>query len=303
MLELFCVPAPGVHRTSLGWVRHLATQTTERLVIERFSWYNSSSREAAIVRFCVLASGSSGNSAFVATERTRLLVDAGISLRDLTARLASIGEQLENIDAVLITHEHSDHVGGLPRLVRKRAVPVYATRFTAPALIWDDCAPRIEAFQAGTTVVIGDIEADSFTIPHDAADPVGFCFRAQGVKIGYATDLGYIPVSIRVHLRGTQVLLLESNHDLDMLKVGPYPWSVKQRVMSRNGHLSNSVVCDYVAQDFDSSTATLILGHLSEHNNHPAIVRMVAEQALEQRGAPARLVIADQRRPTEVFTF
>jgi phosphoribosyl 1,2-cyclic phosphodiesterase len=181
--------------------------------------------------------------------------------------------------------------------------PIYVTRQTAPLIDWENVTPRLERFQAGARLSIGDIEIDSFTIPHDAIDPVGYCVRAQGVNIGVVTDLGYIPDSIKFHLRGSHVLLLESNHDLDMLKVGPYPWAVKQRVMSRNGHLSNEVVADYVAHEFDSSTVSLILGHLSEHNNHPEIVRMVAQQALDRRGLGTRLVIASQKQPTEVFTF
>jgi phosphoribosyl 1,2-cyclic phosphodiesterase len=256
-----------------------------------------------IVKFCVLASGSSGNCSLIATDKTRILIDAGLSFKELAKRLASIGEQPERIDAVLITHEHSDHISGLPRLAKKVAAPIYVTHLTAPQIEWEDSVPPLARFQAGARLAVGDIEIDSFTIPHDAIDPVGFCFQAQGVKIGVVTDLGYIPDSIKFHLRGSHVLLLESNHDLDMLKVGPYPWAVKQRVMSRNGHLSNEVVGDYVAHEFDSSTATLILGHLSEHNNHPEIVRLVAQQALDRRGLGTQLVIASQRQPTEVFRF
>ncbi len=144
---------------------------------------------------------------------------------------------------------------------------------------------------------------ESFTIPHDAADPVGFRFIAEGVKVAIATDLGYMPESIKYRLQGCQAMLLESNHDLEMLKVGPYPWSVKQRVMGRNGHLSNTHVCDYIESEFDGATQTLILGHLSEQNNHPEIVRMSAGQALEQRGLATRLVVAEQKNPTEVFRF
>jgi phosphoribosyl 1,2-cyclic phosphodiesterase len=251
----------------------------------------------------VLASGSSANSALIATESTRLLVDAGLSFRELSKRLASIGEQPDRIDAILITHEHTDHIAGVARFARRVPVPVYVTRLTAPAIEWDGRMPRLEVFQAGTRFTVGDIEIDSFTIPHDAIDPVGFSFRSEGIKIGLVTDLGYIPDSIKFHLRGSQVLMLESNHDLDMLKVGPYPWAVKQRVMSRNGHLSNDVVGDFVGHEFESSTATLVLGHLSEHNNHPEIVRMVAQQALDRRGLATRLVVASQRTPTEVFRF
>ncbi len=259
--------------------------------------------EARIVRICALASGSSGNSTFVATERTRLLVDAGLSFRDTCKRLISIGEDPLKLDAVLITHEHADHVGGLPRLARKLDIPIFMTRLTAPAMEWLGYAPKLELFQAGATLRIGDIEIDSFTIPHDARDPIGYCLRTQGIKFGIATDLGYVTDSIRFHLRGANLLLLESNHDIEMLKVGPYPWSVKQRVMSRVGHLSNEATCDFILRDFESAASTLILGHLSAHNNHPEIARIGARQALDQRGLNTNLVIAQQQQPTEVFTF
>jgi phosphoribosyl 1,2-cyclic phosphodiesterase len=254
----------------------------------------------------VLASGSSGNAALLATDKTRILVDAGLSMRELGKRLAAIGEDLERLDAILITHEHSDHVSGLPVLARNKKVraAIYMTRLTAPAIDWGETEPpRLEPFQAGARLRIGDIEVQSFGIPHDALDPVGFAFEAQGVRIGVATDLGYIPESIKFHLRRTDLLMLEANHDLDMLKVGPYPWSVKQRVMSRVGHLSNKVMAEYLTEDLDSSTANLILGHLSEHNNHPAIVNMFASQALEERGLHTRLAIASQHTPSEVFQF
>ena len=233
-------------------------------------------------------------------------------MRELTRRLAEIGESPEDIDAVLITHEHCDHVAGLGRFIRwrekkKKPVAVYASKLTAPMIEWDgDPAsppPKVEQFQAGSGWVVGNIVVQSFTIPHDAIDPVGFCFHAEGVKIGVATDLGYVPDSIKVHLRRVQLLLLESNHDLEMLKVGPYPWSVKQRVMGRNGHLSNSVTCDFLENDLDNGVHTLVLGHLSEHNNHPEIVRMGAEQSLLGRGLAPRLVVAEQSRQTEVFTY
>jgi phosphoribosyl 1,2-cyclic phosphodiesterase len=241
-------------------------------------------------------------------------------VRELTRRLAEIGEKPEDLDAVLITHEHSDHISGLPRLVRwrerkKKPLAVFVSKLTRPLIDWDvetsqtskaatpAPPPCVEEFQAGSGWVIGNIVVQSFTIPHDAIDPVGFCFHAEGVKVGIATDLGYMPESIKIHLRRVQMLLLESNHDLEMLKVGPYPWSVKQRVMGRNGHLSNSHTCDYLEADLDSGVQTLILGHLSEHNNHPEIVRMGAAQSLEVRGLSPRLVIAEQKRQTEVFAY
>jgi phosphoribosyl 1,2-cyclic phosphodiesterase len=227
-------------------------------------------------------------------------------MKELRRRLAAIGEDLSLVDAILVTHEHSDHVAGLPVLARSRDVraAMYLTHLAAPAVDWGETQPpRLERFQAGASFQIGDIHVQSFSIPHDARDTVGFCFIAQGVYIGVVTDLGYIPENVKYHLRRTDLLLLESNHDLDMLKVGPYPWSVKQRVMSRVGHLSNLGMSDYLIEDLDSLTSNLVLGHLSEQNNHPAIVQMIATQALEQRGLTTRLSIAQQRSPTEVFQY
>lgn len=219
------------------------------------------------------------------------------------ARLNSIGESEETLDGILVTHEHSDHVSGLLSLAKKCRKPIFVSRLTARAIEWEDFQPTLDCFQAGTTFTIGDIEVDSFTVPHDAIDPVGFCFRAQGIKIGLATDLGYLPGSIKVHLRGADLLIIESNHDTEMLKVGPYPWPVKQRVMGRNGHLSNEVVSDFIREDLDLSTSTLVLGHLSEHNNHPEIVRMAANRALQGRTLFTRLVVAQPRERGEVFVY
>lgn len=260
----------------------------------------------------MLASGSAGNAAFLSTSKTRVLIDAGLSVKELTRRLAEIGETPEDLDAILITHEHSDHIAGLPRLVRARAkkkkpIAVFISRLTAPMIEWegmeDNQPPPLEHFQAGSGWTVGDITVQSFGIPHDAEDPVGFCLEAEGVKVGIATDLGYVPDSIKYQLRGVHFLLFESNHAIEMLKVGPYPWSVKQRVMSRKGHLSNDTTCDYIENDLDGNVQALILGHLSEQNNHPVIVRQGAETSLLRRGIAPRLVIAEQRKQTEVFTY
>ena len=258
----------------------------------------------AIFSLSVLASSSSGNSTLVATERTRLLVDAGLSRKETFERLNAIGVAPETLSAILITHEHSDHIAGLQTIAKKLNIPVYLSRLTAPTIPWpEDFVPKIESFAAGSSFPIGDIDVTSFTIPHDAIDPVGFTFRSQGIKISIATDLGYMPDSVRVHLRGSDILLLESNHDLEMLKVGPYPWAIKQRIMGRMGHLSNEVACAFIQDDLDTTTSTLVLGHLSAQNNHPALVEQCARQALEGRSLFTRLVVAEPNLPTGTFVY
>lgn len=237
------------------------------------------------------------------TDRTRILIDAGLSRKETFVRLGRIGEEPEKLNAILVTHEHTDHINGLVRIAKKLEIPIYCTRLTAPVIDWEGYAPKLETFQAGTRFTIGDLEIDSFTIPHDAVDPVGYTIRSQGIKVGIATDLGYIPESIAFHLRAADFLVLESNHDLEMLKVGPYPWSVKQRVMGRRGHLSNDVVSDFILQHLHSGVSNLLLGHLSEHNNHPEIVRLVARQALEGRGLRTNLWVAEPGRQSEVYCY
>ena len=271
--------------------------------------YPVGSGRLRIVKLCVLASSSSGNCTFIRTNSTRILVDAGLSRKDVFTRLASIGENPDELTGIVVTHEHSDHVCGLISIAKyfttkqNRQLPLYLSRLTAPTIDWGEFTPAVEHFQAGSRFTVGDIEVDSFTVPHDAVDPVGFCFTAEGVRIGVVTDLGYVPDSLHFHLRGAHVVLLESNHDLNMLKVGPYPWSVKQRVMGRKGHLSNDVACDFIRRDLDSSVHTLILGHLSENNNHPAIVRMAATEALAGRALFTSLTIAEPRKVCEAFVY
>jgi phosphoribosyl 1,2-cyclic phosphodiesterase len=266
------------------------------------------------VTVSVLASGSRGNCAMVASERTRILVDAGVSCRETFKRMKSLGMTASENDAralsaILITHEHSDHVQGLATLAKKLRIPVFMTGATHQA--WSRAVrdqigerPRLEkfeCFESGRSFQVGDIAVKPFTIPHDAADPVGFTFRCEGVKVGIATDLGYLPASVRDHLRGCDVLVLESNHDLEMLRVGPYPWSVKQRVMSRVGHLSNEALADFFRNDYDNSATFVVLAHLSEENNHPEIARREAEKALAKRGSlfHNRVLLARQSEALE----
>ena len=262
-------------------------------------------------RLTVLASGSKGNSAVVASARTRLLVDAGLSCRETFRRMRAAGEEPEKLDAILVTHEHSDHVTGLEMLARKTRAAVYMTADTREAWVRDrrqsalDHQPprveRMESFSAGHSFVVGDITVTPFTTPHDATDPVAFTFRLEGVKLGLVTDLGYLPPNVREHLRGCDGLMIESNHDLEMLRGGPYPWQVKQRVMSRVGHLSNDALAEFFTNGYDGGAAFVVLAHLSEQNNHPEIARRAAEQALgPQRDLMRnRLLLASQSQAME----
>src|SRR6202046_4069807 len=261
------------------------------------------------VSVSMLASGSRGNCALVSSASTKILVDAGISCRETFKRMKALSEDPHSLSAILITHEHSDHVYGLAVLAKKLRIPVFMTGATHQA--WsrairnqDGEKPQLEKFErceSGHSFQVGDIGVRPFTIPHDAADPVGFTFRAEGIKVGVATDLGYIPLSVRDHLRGCDVLVMESNHDLEMLRGGPYPWSVKQRVMSRVGHLSNLALADFLTNDYDNSATFVVLAHLSEQNNHPEIARREAETALATRGGlfHNRVLLASQTEAME----
>ena len=261
------------------------------------------------VSVSMLASGSRGNCAIVSSSSTRILVDAGISCRETFKRMKALGDDPQSLSAILITHEHSDHIYGLATLAKKLCIPVFMTGATYQA--WQRAMrndsgekpklEKFERFESGHTFQVGDIAVKPFTIPHDAADPVGFTFHAEGIKVGIATDLGYVPVSVRDNLRGCDMLVMESNHDVEMLRVGPYPWSVKQRVMSRVGHLSNVALADFFTSDYDNSATFVVLAHLSEQNNHPEIARREAEKALATRGGlfRNRVLLASQTEALE----
>ena len=260
-----------------------------------------------IVKVCILASSSAGNCTYIATETTRILIDAGLSRKQTFERLISIGEDPERLDAIFITHEHADHVVGLGALVRghaqksKRQVPVFLTTHTAAQLDWDGCPPTQRTFQAGAAFEFQDLKLQSFTIPHDAADPVGYTVTAGRAKVAVVTDLGYMPESVKWHLQGSQLVLLESNHDPSLLQVGPVPWSVKQRILSRKGHLSNAAACEYIASELPGEVEHLILGHLSENHNVPYIAEHDARTALAARGLTPNLVVAEPRKLGELF--
>lgn len=299
------------------------------------------------VRMTVLASGSRGNSTVLSSSGTSILVDAGLSCRETLKRMVKAGEDPLALKGIIVTHEHQDHVNGLPVLARKLRIPVYMTQPTHHA--WkkwvrsyrrptakaaaasqdatllkgvaaniqasaDKTAPasehgyshieQLELFDSGKSFQIGDIGVQPFRIPHDAADPVGFVFTVEGMRIGYATDIGYMSANMIEHLRRCDGLLIESNHDKEMLRNGPYPWSVKQRVMSRVGHLANDDLATFFESDYDGGAAFIVLAHLSENNNHPELARTCAERVLEKRRNllhPNTLKLAFQDQPLETI--
>jgi phosphoribosyl 1,2-cyclic phosphodiesterase len=250
------------------------------------------------VTLTILGSGSRGNAALLQTESTCILLDCGFSRRELLRRMALCGCPPERLSAVVITHEHTEHVAGLPRLAASLPVPVYINPGTRHALgRAGDELPRVESFAAGECFTIGDIEVSAFTISHDAADPVAFRFRAAGVRVAFVTDLGYLAANVADHLRGADCLVVESNHDLEMLKNGGYPWPLKQRVLSRVGHLSNAGLAEFLTGGFDGAAAHLILAHLSENNNLPHLARISAERALAPRLFRPQVHLAQQDTP------
>lgn len=269
------------------------------------------------VRMTVLASGSKGNSTVLSSSDTSILVDAGLSCRETLKRMTAAGEDPLKLNGIVITHEHQDHVNGLAVLARKLRIPVFMTGATHQA--WKRWSRKhqyadapemakveqLELFESGREFHIGNIGVTPFTIPHDAVDPVGFVFTVEGVKIGFATDLGYMPPNVRFALKGCDGMLIESNHDLEMLRVGPYPWSVKQRVLSRVGHLSNEELGKFFETEYDGGAAFIVLAHLSENNNHPDIARTCAEKALEPRRTllhTQTLYLATQERHLKPIT-
>jgi len=265
-------------------------------------------------RVSILASGSSGNSTLLETEHTALLIDAGLGKKEMQRRFEALGRpRPARVDGILVSHEHSDHCSGLGQMQRKWGCPAYLTEPTYREILKmlaesaGKKLERVEYIRAGERFEIGEIEITPFTIPHDAADPVGYAFRANGTKVAIVTDLGYLPELVKQHLRDADFLILESNHDLEMLKMGPYPWYIKQRVMSRTGHLSNTIVSEFLAdaEVFDGRAQHLVLAHLSEQNNNPDVARISAEEALNRRPGEfcfrGMLHIASQRTPLGPF--
>jgi len=247
---------------------------------------------------CLLASGSQGNALLVSSARSRLLIDAGLSARELGRRLALVGVAPESLDAVLVSHEHIDHVRGLGVLSRRCRVPVYV-HHAAAAVLSDQQRPGgLREFDTGAELAIGDFGVRAFPVTHDAAAPVGFAISGPAGKFGIATDLGIATRLVAEELRGCRCLILEANHDEAMLRDGPYPWPLKQRIKGNHGHLSNRDSASLLAQLCWDGLEAVFLAHLSETNNHPDLAAAAAHDVLgRQSCCRPQLLLGRQDRP------
>ena len=276
------------------------------------------------MKFTVLGSGSTGNAVLISSETTNVLVDAGMSAREILRRLGEMGVSADQVDGVLITHEHSDHAGGLRVLMSTLSCPVFISRATEDAF-FDTRAggkngdsesskrraalkDKTEEIESSREFRIGDIDFEPFTVPHDAADNFGFVAKRDGVKVATLMDFGHITTLIKEKLMGCAAIIVESNHSRDMLRAcSVYTWDLKQRIMSRTGHLSNEDLSDWLTNDFDGSARYIVLAHLSQRANEPNLARITAEIALQMRPplfrAETEISLSSNTRPTDWYRF
>jgi phosphoribosyl 1,2-cyclic phosphodiesterase len=259
------------------------------------------------VQFTILGSGSGGNCAYLETGETRLLIDAGFSGKQIRERLASIGRAPERLDGILLTHEHQDHIQGLVGLCSKLNIPIYCNRLTREAveLQLQIRLEKCHLFTTGASFDIGDVRVDTFSIPHDAYDPVGFMLYAEGHKIGFLTDLGHATRLVCERVRASNVLVLETNHDLKMLQDDPRrPWSLKQRIASRHGHLSNEAAAEALQTIVHGDLRHVYLGHLSRDCNRPELAHEVVGGKMSRVGADhVQIHSTSQAKRSETLTL
>lgn len=239
-----------------------------------------------MIRFCSLFSGSSGNCIYIESKHARILIDAGLSGKRIIEALCSIGVNPSELSAILVSHEHSDHTRGVGILSRKFNVPIYANEGTWRGMEHEVGPVRAEnrqEFLTGTEFVLKDVAVRPFRIPHDANDPVGFNFFIDNKKITTATDIGHMNMELLNCLLMSDAILLESNHDVEMLRIGPYPWSLKKRILGDHGHLSNEMAGKVVAYMAEKGTKKFLLGHLSKENNFPELAYQTVSNALLEK--------------------
>ncbi len=249
------------------------------------------------MEFYTLASSSSGNAALVREGDTAVLVDAGISARRIAQSLAQLGLSPDSLDAVLITHAHGDHVGGLATLTRKYAVPVYASRGTAHYLVCG--ADVLHIIEPGDTFALGALTVRSFRTSHDIPGSTDYRLDGEGGSVGFLTDTGYVTDEALEVLPGVDALLLEANHDVETLQSGPYPYHLKQRILGAEGHLSNDAAAEFALRCVRSGTRDILLAHLSAENNTPAMAEYAVARRLQSAGCSVRLGVAPRDQLSE----
>lgn len=255
------------------------------------------------MRVCLLASGSKGNAVYVESGMSRLLLDAGLAAKELTRRLSGIGVAAEALDALLVSHEHSDHCRGLGPMARRYALPVYLHPETRRALPRLGVIADHREFEVGDRFTLRNVEVQTFPLTHDAAAPVGYTVESAEGKIGIATDLGIATRLVAERLRGCRVLILEANHDEEMLRDGPYPWPLKQRIRSNHGHLSNPASAELLRGLLWDGLEAVFLAHLSETNNTPALAEQSAREVLDhQTICQPQLIIGRQAEASVCFS-
>lgn len=252
-----------------------------------------------MIEFSLLGSGSSGNAVFVRGPSGKFLIDNGFSLKQLCTRLERIGESIDGLAGIVVTHEHRDHVNGVGILARKTGAPVYLTRETNARLPDIGPIPEKIHFESGEALRILDFELVSFSVAHDAVDPVSFTVSRSNCQLGLATDLGHVSNLVQTRLRGSHALVLESNYCPDMLRQSSYPPAIVQRIGGRHGHLSNPDMCKLLKSLLHADLQWVVAVHVSRENNTPERVQIMAQQTL--RDHPARLHVAAQDQPTPLM--
>ena len=276
------------------------------------------------MKITVLGSGSTGNAILICTEKTKVLVDAGLSAKEILRRMASVGVDCGDLDAILITHEHSDHASGLRVLLKSVDCNVFISEATENSYYLtrkgaqnaeseavkrrDVLKNRIEKIESSKEFRIGDLDFEPFTVPHDAADNFGFVAVNKGVRVATLMDLGCMTMLVKEKLRGCHAIIIESNHSRDMLKTCPlYSWDLKQRILSRTGHLSNEDLSEWLTNEFDGAANHIVLAHLSQRANEPHLARLMAETALQMRPglfkAETKITLSHHKEPTDWIEF
>ncbi|NSL52386.1 MBL fold metallo-hydrolase [Calidifontibacillus erzurumensis] len=259
------------------------------------------------LHFSVLASGSTGNAFYIGTEKAKLLVDVGFSGKQMEELMKAVNLNPKELDGILVTHEHSDHIKGLGILARRYNLPIYANEKTWKAmegLIGAIPTEQKFIFEMGSVKTFGDIDVESFGVSHDAAEPMFYCFHSGGKKVTLCTDLGYVSDRIKGTIKNSDVFIFEANHDVEMLRMGPYPWNVKRRILSDVGHVSNEDAGLALADCIGDNTKRIYLAHLSKDNNIKDLARMAVTQTLEEKGFAVgeafKIYDTDPKIPTQL---